>query len=277
MDRASAEEFERIVSEADPDRMAASFFAPATVRPALMALYAFNVELARIRDLIREPMAGHMRLAWWRGQLERIARGEEGETPLLRALSTVVAAHGLPVPLLLGAVDARGAELSECPFSNMAALETYVLATSSALMKLAARICGAGAQADSVAGPCGLAFGLVGILRSLPHDARRRRCFLPLQDLAAHGCGPEDVFAMDGRRVEPVVRTVLDRAEQAILGARRIAIPRPALAAILPTVLARQSMALLRATTSGAFMPIPHLSRVTAVTALLRGAWTRRV
>ena len=57
---------EALVRAADKDRYLATLFAPERCRRALFALYAFNVEVARIRELAREPMPGEIRLQWWR-------------------------------------------------------------------------------------------------------------------------------------------------------------------------------------------------------------------
>ena len=54
-----------LVREADRDRYLATLFAPAEHRDALYALYAFNAEIARVRDMAREPMPGEIRLQWW--------------------------------------------------------------------------------------------------------------------------------------------------------------------------------------------------------------------
>ena len=43
-----------------------TLFAPAEHRGALFALYAFNLEVARVREVVREPLAGEIRLQWWR-------------------------------------------------------------------------------------------------------------------------------------------------------------------------------------------------------------------
>jgi phytoene synthase len=67
---------EHIVRAADKDRFLATLFAPANRRGALFALYAFNVEVARVREVAREPMAGEIRLQWWRDALERPGSGE---------------------------------------------------------------------------------------------------------------------------------------------------------------------------------------------------------
>ena len=69
---------EQLVREADKDRFLATLFAPAAQRPALFALYAFNAEIARVRDIAREPMPGEIRLQWWREVVEggRVRGGE---------------------------------------------------------------------------------------------------------------------------------------------------------------------------------------------------------
>ena len=54
-----------LVREADFDRYAASLFAPPERRAQLLALYAFNAEIARVRDQISQPLAGEIRLQWW--------------------------------------------------------------------------------------------------------------------------------------------------------------------------------------------------------------------
>jgi len=58
----------------DPDRFLQVLLAPSAVRPAVLALGQFNLELARIADHVREPMAGLIRLQWWRGRGRRRRR-----------------------------------------------------------------------------------------------------------------------------------------------------------------------------------------------------------
>ena len=55
---------------ADPDRYFSALFAPAPARPLLLALYAFNHEVARVAETVREPMLGAIRLEWWRETVE---------------------------------------------------------------------------------------------------------------------------------------------------------------------------------------------------------------
>ena len=78
----------------DRDRYLADLFAPADARPHLFALHAFNVEIARVRGKVSEPMPGEIRLQWWREHL----RGEHGGSrwrphPALRRSRPLPAAH----------------------------------------------------------------------------------------------------------------------------------------------------------------------------------------
>src|SRR4051812_12730884 len=50
----------------DRDRYQTGLFAPSDRREALFALYAFNYEVARVRESVTQPMLGQIRLQWWR-------------------------------------------------------------------------------------------------------------------------------------------------------------------------------------------------------------------
>ena len=81
------------VRAADRDRYLSVLYAPEDKRPALFALYAFNAEIASVRDRIREALPGEIRLQWWR---DAIAKGEAGGHPLAEALLAAISRHGLP-------------------------------------------------------------------------------------------------------------------------------------------------------------------------------------
>src|SRR5689334_20676146 len=55
-----------LVRRHDRDRYQTALFAPADRRDALFALYAFNYEVARVRENVSQPMLGQIRLQWWR-------------------------------------------------------------------------------------------------------------------------------------------------------------------------------------------------------------------
>ena len=114
---------EALVREADKDRFVAALFAAAPRRRALHALYAFNVELARVRELAREPMPGEIRLQWWRDVLGGQPSGEAG--PVASALVGTVVRYRLPMDVVSEMIEARSFDLYDDPMGSLAELEAY--------------------------------------------------------------------------------------------------------------------------------------------------------
>jgi len=186
---------ETLVREADKDRFVAALFAPAPRRRALHALYAFNVELARVRELAREPMPGEIRLQWWRDVLSGQPSGEAG--PVASALIGTVVRYRLPVDVLPEMIEARSFDLYDDPMGSLAELEAYAEKTSSALIRLAAQILNDGndPRLNDAARHAGIAYAIAGLLVALPLHAGRRQLYVPLDLLRRYGGDPENVFA----------------------------------------------------------------------------------
>ena len=72
----------RRVRAGDPDRFLVTLFAPAEARPALLALAALDLELHRIERVTTQPMAGLIRLQWWRESLDGIEASRPRAHPL---------------------------------------------------------------------------------------------------------------------------------------------------------------------------------------------------
>src|SRR4051794_29410710 len=87
---------EALVREADRDRFLATLFAPQKFRRALFALYAFHGEIARVRDLAREPMPGEIRLQWWRDAFAGAGHGDVRANPVASALLDTIVRYRLP-------------------------------------------------------------------------------------------------------------------------------------------------------------------------------------
>jgi hypothetical protein len=101
----------QIVRAQDKDRFIASLYAPAERRPYLFALYAFALELARVRMLIKEPMAGMIRLQWWLEAVGGLRAEEAAASPVMIALQDAGRKTGVALAPLTAAVEARQAEL----------------------------------------------------------------------------------------------------------------------------------------------------------------------
>src|ERR1700748_2872413 len=80
-----------LVRRHDSDRYQTALFAPAARREALFALYAFNYEIARVRETVTQPVLGHIRLQWWRANIAAaFAGGPVRHHPVAEALSIVI-------------------------------------------------------------------------------------------------------------------------------------------------------------------------------------------
>ncbi|HLZ02256.1 MAG TPA: phytoene/squalene synthase family protein [Bradyrhizobium sp.] len=198
-----------LVRDHDFVRYASTLFVPPAERRALLALYAFNVEIIRIRDQVTQPLPGEIRMQWWTDLLAGAAHGGEEGNPVAAELLLVLRAYGLPAEPLSALIGEHEFDLYNDPMPTLAALEGYVHETTSALFALAARLLSPpSAEIDHLARHAGFAFGFVQVVASLPRDAARRQLFLPLQFLQGHGSGSEEVFA--GRQT-PKVRAAIDQ------------------------------------------------------------------
>jgi len=106
---------EQIVRAQDKDHFLAALFAPAERRPFLFALYAFALEIGRVRDLVREPMAGIIRLQWWLEALSGLRGEEAAASPVMVALQDASRQTGVALSPLAGAIEARQNELQGEP------------------------------------------------------------------------------------------------------------------------------------------------------------------
>jgi phytoene synthase len=246
---------EDLVRKADRERYDTTLFASASVRPHLLALYAFNVEISSLRERVKEPLPGEMRLQWWRDALNGTSTGETSAHPVAAALIDTIVTHALPVQPLLNLIDARLFDLYDDLFPTHVDLEGYLGETASVLMQLAALILSPdhARKAADAAGHAGLAYGLTGLMRAFPFHLRKGRCFLPKDRLDAEGLTRDDVFI---RASEPaltsIIDEILDEAERHHTEAVRYskALQRSLRPALLPLALVPAQLKALRARTS---------------------------
>lgn len=154
---------QELVAKADKDRFLSCLFAPVDARPHLFALYAFNVEIARIRETVSEPQVGLVRQQWWLDTIDGIYAGRTPDHPVTQALAHAIEKGDLPKHALHNLIIAREFDLYDDPVPTLSDLEGYLGETSSSLIQMAALILGKGAA--EAAGLAGVAFGLAGVLR----------------------------------------------------------------------------------------------------------------
>ncbi len=83
------------VRDGDRDRYLSVLYAPAAVRPALMALFGLDLALERVVAGTTEPMIGAIRLAWWREALEGLDAGRVPAQPLLALIAAELLPRGI--------------------------------------------------------------------------------------------------------------------------------------------------------------------------------------
>lgn len=183
---------EQLLRTHDRDRWLACMFAPAQARPRLHALYAFSLEIARVRETVSDPMPGEIRMQWWVDAIEGEARGDVRSHPVAAALIDTIRAFSLPRTAFTDLVEARRFDLYDEPMGDLKELETYCGRTASALFRLASIILAEGGEPGGAeaAGYAGVAYALTGLLRSFPWLAARGQIYVPAELLERHGVTP---------------------------------------------------------------------------------------
>lgn len=235
----------------DRDRFQTALFAPGERRDALFALYAFNFEIARIREVTREPMLGRIRLQWWR---DAIAEIYAGATPrrhdVVEPLATAIRDHRLSRAHFDALLDARELDLAEHAPPSMEALEAYAEGSSARLVSLALELLDVRTgEALGVGSSVGIAYALAGLLVSVPFHARMKRLYLPKDVTDSYGLDvegtlfelrPSPALAETAKEIAALARYHLGAAR-----AQARAVPRAAVPALLLAVLADRRLKLL--------------------------------
>src|SRR5438132_6960426 len=132
-----------LVRRHDRDRFQTALFAPAARREALFALYAFNYEIARVRERVSEPTLGRIRLEWWREAIaDAYGGGPVRRHQVVEPLTASIRQHDLTQEHFEPLIDAREHDLDDEAPTSLAALEHHAEATSARLVYLALEILG---------------------------------------------------------------------------------------------------------------------------------------
>ena len=159
-----------LVRQHDKDRFLASLYAPENKRAALYGLYAFNLEIIRVRSLVSEPHIGLIRYQWWCDTIAAIYGSKTADHPVAQGLARAIETGNLPQAPLQNLITARELDLYDDPMPDIQTLEGYLGETSSALIQMASLILGE--HNAEAAGLAGVAYGLA---RMNVHEAQARK------------------------------------------------------------------------------------------------------
>ncbi|XP_008429015.1 NADH dehydrogenase (ubiquinone) complex I, assembly factor 6 isoform X2 [Poecilia reticulata] len=213
---------------------------PEEARRSSLALRAFNVELAQVKDSVSQKTIGLMRMQFWKTAIEEIYRDDPPNQPVSTELWKAVKTHGLTKRWLMRIVTEREKDLDDRAYRNLQELEKYSENTQSSLLYLLLECLGVkNVHADHAASHIGKAQGIATCLRATPYNSSRRKVYLPMDICMLHGASQEDFIR--GSREKNVRDVVFDIASQAhvhLEHARSFShnVPAAATPAFLPTV-----------------------------------------
>ena len=237
-----------IVKDYDRDRYIAALFTPEPYRTDLMSLFAFNVELARIPELVSEPALGEIRLQWWRDALRQLEGGARLGHPVADRFGDVMRRRKLPKMTLLGLIDARNFDVTGDVMPDMQALRSYLAKTAGALFALSAEILADNMRETVVdaktksavaeaARAGGIAYGFTGLMRALPIHVARGRLFLPVSHFDDFGVDRTELMrGEENTALKEAFSALIDEARVSLDEARRLIseLPKTVRPAFLP-------------------------------------------
>ena len=225
----NAESWQAELTQQDRDRYMCALKAPPAVRQDLLALLAWNAEVARVADQVREPMAGLIRQTWWREVLEEVKAGKPPRPHLVvRAMAEAITKHDLPLEPFAEIVHARGADLEKAPFQTLDELEVYCAQTAGVLQEVWTLMLNTRSvdRASPEPASCefqmkitearntGIAWGLIGTIRATHHLAHQDKLRLPTEMLDAADVKQDDVLrGIPSAGLADVTKQIVKRAE----------------------------------------------------------------
>jgi len=178
----------QIARENERDLWLAALFAPERLRPHLHALAAFAHEAGGVAARVREPLAGEMRLAWWREALTGARLAEAAGAPVAAAVIDTMAKFALPVSAFENLLQALTFDVYDDAMESLEALEVYGIATAGALTALRAQVLAEGRETGARAGSDAAGAGLA-LARAVLDFAlgRRHPLLTPRALIERHG------------------------------------------------------------------------------------------
>ncbi|XP_062320962.1 NADH dehydrogenase (ubiquinone) complex I, assembly factor 6 isoform X2 [Osmerus eperlanus] len=203
-----------IVRSRDYDGFVCSLLLPEEARRSSLALRAFNVELAQVKDSVTQTTIGLMRMQFWKAAIDDIYKDDPPLQPVSAELWRAVRKHYLTKRWLLRIITEREKDMEDRAYRTLQELETYSENTQSSLLYLLLESLGVkNVHADHAASHIGKAHGIVTCLRATPYYSSRRKVYLPMDICMLHGASQEDFIR--GNREQHVRDVIYDIASQA--------------------------------------------------------------
>lgn len=226
-----------LLRQADFDRYLAVLYAPEQKRAALAGLYAFNAEIARIRDVVHEALPGEVRLQWWRDLINGTEHGVATGNPVAALLIKAIDDYALPRPVFDAYCEARIFDLYNDAMPARNDLEGYCGETACTILQMAAMILdGEAAKSSSeLSGHAGVAQAVSGLLRLMPIHRSRGQVYIPADILQAVGVSAEQFIRGDDKAgMERIVAALIALAHEHYVAFQKQPMPDSLKPAFLP-------------------------------------------
>jgi 15-cis-phytoene synthase len=172
-------------------------FAAAEARPPLLGIYALGAEWQALMDPATETGVAHLKLAWWRDEMQRLANGSAVH-PISSYLAGLPRAASADFTPLLAAVNAAAEQVGGVPLERGTDLEPQSQALWGGPLALASRLA-ADVPDEAALGRCTGALAAAGYLSQVIQGYRRQarigRVPFAVDELMAAGIGNEDLIA----------------------------------------------------------------------------------
>ncbi|GAA5845865.1 hypothetical protein JCM3766R1_004637 [Sporobolomyces carnicolor] len=225
---------EALVRRGDPEAIYASYFYPGHLRPAYLALKAFNVELAGLQDQVSNQIVGRMRYQWWKDAIKGVYDNKPLPHPLTTLLASLPQRNSLSQYHFNRLINAREAHFLNPTFTSLQDLADYSAGTQASLLYLLLQATAAGSAPlggglrhakpfehtgtehlhddaagsgatgqlkevddltlDHAASHLAVAMTISTLLRSIPHHAAKRVNVIPLEVASRHKLQEESLF-----------------------------------------------------------------------------------
>eukprot|EP00048_Salpingoeca_helianthica_P022449 m.18322 g.18322 ORF g.18322 m.18322 type:complete len:310 (-) comp7333_c0_seq1:24-953(-) len=227
-----------LVRKHDYEGYLCTLWLPKELHSDAFALRAFNVELALVRESVKDDKLGAIRLEFWR----TVVKENSGVGhPVAMALHAAMGQRRLTQAFLTRMITARQTHFSETAYADIPELEKYSEQTNVSLLYLLLETAGLRKlEIDHATSHVGKALGMVTLLRATPFLAKRGKVRLPLALLAKHKVSQTSVLRGEGAAsLADAVHELASMAHTHLQTANRSELPSLARSVLLPAAPAR--------------------------------------
>lgn len=167
-------------------RWFAWLFAPPSARPLVACAFALDLELRMISEARVDHGVTHLKLQWWREEIQRLVQGRPRH-PLTQAAHAAAPDAGpawRPIEDLLSSLEL---DLACSTYETELELDRYFELADGLLRMMSAVLAPADAHLETFARAAGQAVRAIEMIRDLRQDAVNGRIYLPLAWLESEG------------------------------------------------------------------------------------------